>query len=204
MANLVRNVFGRARKIPFMEALRITVDLHENFQKAVDGPYIIFVPDEITTNEQFHVIIPELMEHVAKMAETIVTQSSDDQTRYRVTSSPHEFRWVGGTKKHPYASVSITNESRRNPSGNKPELVIQFVPDFNNGFSRLIFQFAGKHGWPSGERVSDEGTEFWYHAGRPEYQLSSKNPQPPFDMEALASKDAAGIVFHQDFQVLVS
>jgi hypothetical protein len=82
-------------------------------------------------------------------------------------------------------------------------LVIQFTPDFNPGLSRLIFQFFGKHGWPSVERVSDEGTEFLYHTGRPEYQLSSKNPQPPFDIEALA-KEAAGIVFHQDFQVLVS
>jgi hypothetical protein len=113
--------------------------------------------------------------------------------------------------------LSITNESRRNPSGNKPELVIQFTPDFNPGLSRLIFQFFGKHGWPSGERVSDEGTEFLYHTGLPQYQLSSKNPQPPFDMEALSySKEdwdsinkqlaeyAAGIVFHQDFQVLVS
>ena len=176
-----------------------------------------FVPDVITTNGQFHEIIPNLMEHVAALAETIETQSSDKQTRFSVTISPHEFRWVGGTKKHPYASVSITNESRRNPSGNKPELVIQFVPDFNEGFSRLIFQFHGIHGWPSGERVSEEGTEFLYHAGRPEYQLSSKNPQPPFDMEALSySKEdwdsineqlaeyAAGIVFHQDFQVLVS
>jgi hypothetical protein len=206
MVELMRKVFGRAQEIRFMEVIKLTLDLEGDFRNAVDGadgPYILFVPEEITTNEQFHVIIPELMEYVAEMAEVIVTQSSDGQTKFSVTISPHEFRWVGGTKKHPYASVSITNESRRNPSGNKPELVIQFTPDFNPGFSRLIFQFFGKHGWPSGERVSDEGAEFLYHTGRPEYQLSSKNPQPPFDFEALA-KEAAGIVFHQDFQVLVS
>ena len=203
MAKLLRNVFGRAQNISFMEALQLTLDLQGDFLNAVDGPYILFVPEEITTNEQFHDIIDKLMEDLAALAETIVTQSSDDQTRFSVTISPHEFRWVGGTRKHPYGSLSITNESRRNPSGNKPELVIQFTPDFNPGLSRLIFQFFGKHGWPSGERVSDEGAEFLYHTGRPEYQLSSKNPQPPFDFEALA-KEAAGIVFHQDFQVLVS
>ena len=216
MAKLVRNVFGRAQYISFVDAMKETVDLEEKFRSAGDGPFMQFVPEVITSFEQFHEISDKLMEDTARLAETIVTQSSDDQTRYSVTISPHEFRWVGSTKKHPYASVSITNESRRNPSGNKPELVIQFVPDFNKGFSRLIFQFHGIHGWTSGERVSEEGTEFLYHAGRPEYQLSSKNPRPPFDMEALTSKEdrdsinkqlaeyAAGIVFHQDFQGLVS
>jgi hypothetical protein len=67
MAKLVRNVFGRAQYISFVDAMKETVDLDEKFRSAVDGPFMQFVPEEITSFEQFHEISDKLMEEASHL-----------------------------------------------------------------------------------------------------------------------------------------
>ena len=69
-----------------------------------------------------------------------------------------------------------------------PTLYIVCSPNYkivsHDSPKNIYLQFQGKNAWPDGKGVADEGSEYFYHIGRPEYQFGNAN-ECPYDIDAL-------------------
>ena len=131
-------------------------------------------------------------------------------------TSPHEIRWVGGRMKNVAGVAALSLDTAGGSAALQPTLYIVCSPNFNDTSTQdgpqnnILLQFLGKNAWPVGmptkkksrssrtsssTRVGDEVLEdrdfdrdFFFHIGRPEFQVGNDNV-PPFDVDAY-KKDA--------------
>lgn len=195
--DMVERVFG-----PVSDSEGVTVCnslLHFFTEHEVGSPQMIVLPTtSITTNDSFLEAMPAFLNDLVQLMRAIylsTIRGDGSSPELLARTSPHEIRWVGGRLKN-VAGVAALSVDTAGGSAALPTLYIVCSPDFNdtpNGpQNNILLQFLAKNAGPVGMGVEDEVLEerdFFFHIGRPEFQVGNHNV-PPFDMDAL-EKEAA-------------
>ena len=171
----------------------------------------------ITTTASFLEAMPAFLNDLVQLMRAIylsTTRDDGSSPELLARTSPHEIRWVGGRIKNVAGVAALSLDTAGGSAALQPTLFIVCSPNFNDTQdgpqNNILLQFLGKNAWPVGmptkkksrssrtsssTRVGDEVLEdrdfdrdFFFHIGRPEFQVGNDNV-PPFDVDAY-KKDA--------------
>lgn len=202
---MVRRVFGA---VSDSEGVTVCTSLLDLIKHEVGSPQMIVLPlrlhptTSITTTASFLEAMPAFLNDLVQLMRAIylsTTRDDGSSPELLARTSPHEIRWVGGRIKNVAGVAALSLDTAGGSAALQPTLIIVCSPDFNdtpNGpQNNILLQFLGKNAWPVGMGVEDDVEEerdfehdFFFHIGRPEFQVGNDNV-PPFNVDAL-EKDA--------------
>ena len=194
--DMVGRVFG---PVSDSEGVTVCTSLLHFFKHEVGSQQMIVLPTTIGTNAEFLKAMPAFLNDLVQLMRDIYLSTTRDDgcsPELLARTSPHEIRWVGGRLKNAAGVAALSLDTAGGSAALQPTLIIVCSPDFNDTQhgpqNNILLQFLGKNAWPVGMGVEDdveEERDFFFHIGRPEFQVGNDNV-PPFDMDAL-KKDAA-------------
>ena len=196
--DMVGRVFG---PVSDSEGVTVCTSLLDLIKHEVGSAQMIVLPTtSITTIAAFLEAMPAFLNDLVQLMRAIYLSTTRDDgcsAELLARTSPHEIRWVGGKTKN-VAGVAALSLDTAGGSAALPTLYIVCSPNFNvtsdGPQNNILLQFLGKNAWPVGPGmgVEDEVLEerdFFFHIGRPEFQVGNHNVCP-YDMDAI-EKEAA-------------
>jgi hypothetical protein len=192
--DMVGRVFG---PVSDSEGVTVCKSLLHLIKHEVGSQQMIVLPTTtIGTTAEFLEAMPAFLNDLVQLIRAIylsTTRDDGSSPDLLARTSPHEIRWVGGRLKNAAGVAALSLDTAGGSAALQPTLIIVCSPDFNDSpRNNILLQFLGKNAWPVGMGLEDdveEERDFFFHIGRPEFQVGNDNV-PPFDMDAL-KKDAA-------------
>lgn len=212
---MVRRVFG---SVSDSEGVTVCTSLLDLIKHEVGSPQMIVLPlrlhptTSITTTASFLEAMPAFLNDLVQLMRAIylsTTRDDGSSPELLARTSPHEIRWVGGRMKNAAGVAALSLDTAGGSAALQPTLYIVCSPNFNDTSTQdgpqnnILLQFLGKNAWPVGmptkkksrssrtsssTRDRDFDRDFFFHIGRPEFQVGNDNV-PPFDVDAY-KKDA--------------
>ena len=210
---MVRRVFG---PVSDSEGVTVCKSLLDLIKHEVGSQQMIVLPllptTSITTTAAFLEAMPAFLNDLVQLMRDIylsTTRDDGSSPELLARTSPHEIRWVGGRMKNAAGVAALSLDTAGGSAALQPTLYIVCSPNFNDTSTQdgpqnnILLQFLGKNAWPVGmptkkksrssrtsssTRDRDFDRDFFFHIGRPEFQVGNDNV-PPFDVDAY-KKDA--------------
>ena len=207
---MVRRVFG---PVSDSEGVTVCKSLLDLIKHEVGSQQMIVLPTtSITTIAAFLEAMPAFLNDLVQLMRDIYLSTTRDDgcsPELLARTSPHEIRWVGGRMKNAAGVAALSLDTAGGSAALQPTLYIVCSPNFNDTSTQdgpqnnILLQFLGKNAWPVGmptkkksrssrtsssTRDRDFDRDFFFHIGRPEFQVGNDNV-PPFDVDAY-KKDA--------------
>jgi hypothetical protein len=180
-------------ELSLLRGLELFQILDDKLKADVSDAEILCMPTNISSEAEFHSRVGDLLNKLVNLfGLTFSLNRTRGGERLHAVVSPAEFRWVGGVEKMSVGAMSLSLQP--NPSEMDAVLIVivsleerpsvEACPGCSN---KLLYQFKGRNGWMGGP--VDPVPEHFFHAGRPQYNRFSKNPQPAFDMKRMVESE---------------
>jgi hypothetical protein len=187
VAGMVERVFGQAS---YAEGVAVCEIFIRFFKTNMAVAKMMPIPTLIDNDDSFQEFMSIFLNDFVQLLTRVyhfVTRDDENRPQLLAKISPNECRWLGGKKKNAVGVVALSL-CIAGGSESLPTLYIVCSPNYkivsHDSPKSIYLQFQGKNAWPDGKGVADEGSEYFYHIGRPEYQFGNAN-ECPYDIDAL-------------------